>query len=159
MHFINVFGKIFIFHSNLSSNTSVLHQFPTFYKNILLSWKINFPHIFYTPSCIGSKFLWFKDYITTDNNSVHFKEFWSQLFTSEGEFKDLNYIKREFQLNDSLYYKFTQISHVILKKWKQILREISAEPSIIYLDDLLIKNNLLLSLEKLTSKVVVNINL
>ena len=159
MHFINVFGKIFIFHSNLSSNTSVLHQFPTFYKNILLSWKINFPHIFYTPSGIGSKFLWFKDYITTDNNSVHFKEFWSQLFTSEGEFKDLNYIKREFQLNDSLYYKFTQISHVILKKWKQILREITAEPSIIYLDDLLIKNNLLLSLEKLTSKVVVNINL
>ena len=38
MHFINnAFGKSFIFHSNLSFKTSVLHQLPTFYANILQS--------------------------------------------------------------------------------------------------------------------------
>ena len=104
MHFINnAFGKNFIFHSNLSFKTSVLDQFPTFYENILQSRKRNFFHISYTPSCIGSQFLWFIKYITIDNNSVHFKEFSShiinfinQLFTSEGELKDWNHIKREF---------------------------------------------------------------
>ena len=102
VHFINnLFGKNFIFHSNLSFKTSVLHQFPTFYVNILQSWKRNFSHISYTTSCIGSQFLWFSNYIRIDNNSVCFKEFSShnvnlinQLFTSEGEFKDWIHIKR-----------------------------------------------------------------
>ena len=141
-----------------------MHQFPTFYANILQSWKRNFSHISYTPSCIGSQFLWFNNYITIDNNSVHFKEFSShninfinQLFTSEGEFKDWNHIKREFQLTNNLYYKFTQISHAIPKKWKQILRENGAKTYVIYLDHHLIKNNLLLSLEKLTSKELYSI--
>ena len=55
------------------------------------------------PSCIGSQFLWVNNNITTDSNSVHFKEFSShsinfinQLFTSEGESKDWNHIKKEF---------------------------------------------------------------
>ena len=141
-----------------------MHQFPTFYANILQSWKRNFSHISYTPSCIGSQFLWFNNYITIDNNSVHFKEFSShninlinELFTSEGEFKDWNHIKREFQLTNNLYYKFTQISHAIPKKWKQILRENGAKTCVIYLDHHLIKNNLLLSLEKLTSKELYSI--
>ena len=43
MHFINnAYWKIFIFHSNLSFKTSVLHQFPTFYADILPSWKKTF---------------------------------------------------------------------------------------------------------------------
>ena len=44
------------------------------------------------------------------NNSVHFKEFSSHninfingLFTSEGEFKDWNQTKKEFQLPHNLY--------------------------------------------------------
>ena len=38
MHFINnASGKNFIFHSNLSFRTSVLHKFPTFYADILQS--------------------------------------------------------------------------------------------------------------------------
>ena len=158
MHFINnAFGKK-NFHSNLSFKTFVLHHFLTFYANIFQLWKRNFSHISYTPSCIESQFLWFNNYITIDNNSVQFKEFSShninfinQLFTSEGEFKDWNHIKREFQLTNNLYYKFTQISHAIPKKWKQILRENGAKTYVIYLDHHLIKNNLLLSLEKLTS--------
>ena len=157
MHFINnAFGKNFIFHCNLSFKTSVLHQFSTFYANILQSWKRN---ISYTPSCIRSQFLRFNNYRTIHNNSVHFKEFSShninfinQLFTSEGEFKDWNHIKRAFQLTDNLYYKFAQISHKIPKNWKQILRENRAETGSIYLDHHLIGNNLLLSLEKLISK-------
>ena len=56
------------------------------------------------------------------------------------------------QLTNNLYYKFTPISHAIPKKWKRILREKRAEICVIYLDHHLIKNNLLLSLEKLTSK-------
>ena len=139
MHFINdAFGKNFIFHSNLSFKTSVLHQFPTFYANIPQSWKRNVSHISYTPSCIGSQFLWFNNYITIDNNSVHFKEFSShninfinKLFTSEGEFEDWNHIKREFQHANNLYYKFTQILHAIPKKWKQILRENGAKTNVI----------------------------
>ena len=124
MHFINnVFGKNFIFHSNLSFKTSGLHQFPAFYANILQSWKRNFSHISYTPGFIGSQFLWFNNYIAIDQNYVHFKEFSShnikftnQLFTYERELEDWNHIKREFQLTNNLYYKFKQIPHAILKK-------------------------------------------
>ena len=146
MHFINnAFGKNFIFHSNLSFETSVLHQFPIFYGNILQSQKRNFSHISYTPSCIGSQFLWFNNYITIDNNSVHFKEFSShninfinQLFTSEGEFKNWNPVRREFQLTYSLSYKVTQISKAIPKIRKQIIRENRAETCAICLDHHLI---------------------
>ena len=43
MHFINnAYWKIFIFRSNLSFKTSVLHQFPTFYADILPSWEKTF---------------------------------------------------------------------------------------------------------------------
>ena len=85
--------------------------------------------------------------------SSHNINFINQLFTSEGEFKGWNHIKREFQVTDNLYYKFTQISHAIYKKWKQILRENRAETSAIYLYIYhLIKNDLLLSLEKSTLK-------
>ena len=126
---------------------------------ILQSWNRNFSHTSYTPNSTRPQFLWFNNYITVDNNSVHFKEFSSrninfinQLFTSKGEFKDWNQNKREFQLTDNLYYKFTQISHAIPKKWKQILRETRTETCVIYLDHHLIKNNLLPSWEKLTSK-------
>ena len=82
MHFTNnALGKNFIFHPNLSFETSVLHQFPTFHANILQSWKRNFSHISYTPSYIGSQCLWYNNYITIDNNSVHFKEFSNQIIT------------------------------------------------------------------------------
>ena len=76
MHFISdAFRKNSIFfYSNLNFKTSVLHQFPTFYANILQSCKINFSHS-YTPSCIGSQFLWFNNYIRIDNNSADFKGF------------------------------------------------------------------------------------
>ena len=63
----------FFLNSNLSFKTSVLHQFPIFSEIILQSCKINFSHS-YTSSCIGSQFLWFNNYIRTDNNSVRFKE-------------------------------------------------------------------------------------
>ena len=55
--------------------------------------------------------------------------------------QDWNHIKREFQLTDNLYYKFTQISHAIPKEWKQILRENEVETCVIYLDHHLLKNN------------------
>ena len=45
--------------------------------------------------------------------------------------KGENCIKSEFQLTNSLYYKFTQISQAIPKKWKQILRENSAETCVL----------------------------
>ena len=85
--------------------------------------KETFCHFSHTTSCIGSQFLWFNNYITIDTNSVHFKEFSShninfinQLFTSEGEFKNWNHIKREFQYTNNLYYKFIQIPHATSKK-------------------------------------------
>ena len=108
VHFINnAFGKnFFFFHSNISLKTSVLHQFTNIYANLLQSWKRNFSHISYTPSCIVSQILWFNNYIIIDNNSIHFKEFSShninfinQFFTPEGQFKDWNHIKGEFQLD------------------------------------------------------------
>ena len=49
----------------------------------------------YSPSCIGSKFLWLNNHITIDDNSVYFKEFPSdninfinKLLISELEFQD-----------------------------------------------------------------------
>ena len=44
-----------------------------------------------------------------------------------------------------------QVSHAIPKKWKKSLEK-TAEACAIHLDHYLIKNNLLLSLKKLTSK-------
>ena len=118
-------GKTLFFHSNLSFKTFVLHQFPTFYANILQSWKRNFSYICYIPSCIGSRFLWFNNCVIIDNNYVHIEEFSSHninfinhLFTSEGEFKDWNHIKREFQLTNNLYYKFKEVSYALPKKQK-----------------------------------------
>ena len=74
-------------------------------------------HISYTTSFIEYQFLWFDDYSTIDDNSVHNSDtnsfhninFIDQLFLSDGEHKDWNHIKREFQLTDNLYYKFRQI--------------------------------------------------
>ena len=139
MHFINnAFGKNFTFHSNLSFKTSVLHQFPIFYANILQSWKRNISHISYNASRIGSKFLWFNNSITIDINSVHFKEFSNhninhinQLFTSEGQVKDWNHNKREFQLINNLYYKFTQTLHAIPKTWKQNTKRKQSGPKLV----------------------------
>ena len=91
--YYDVIGKNFIFHSSQFFKISLLHQFPTFYANILQSWKRDFSNIYYTPSCVGSQVLWFNNYITIDSN---------QLLTSEREFNDWNHIKREFQLTDYL---------------------------------------------------------
>ena len=51
---------IVISHSSLSFKMSVLHQFSTFYANILQSQKRNFFHNSYIPSCIVSQSLWFR---------------------------------------------------------------------------------------------------
>ena len=129
----------------LLGKTSVLHQLPTFYTNIFQSWKRNFSYISYTPSCIRSQFLWFNNYITIDNSFVHCKEFLSdninfisQSFTSEGEFKGRNHVKREFWLTDNLYCKFMQLSQ-FLKSGKKILRENRVVTCAIYLDHQVIK--------------------
>ena len=85
MHFINnALGKNFIFHSNLSFKTSVLHQ---------LLYHLLFTQTFFNHRkedyLISLTLL--SNYITIDNDSVHFKYFSSrninfinQLFTSEG---------------------------------------------------------------------------
>ena len=140
--------KNFVFHSSISFRTSVLYPFFTFHGNILQWWKRNFSCISHILSFIGSQFLWFNNYFVIDNNSVHFQEFsshnvnfFNQLFTSEGELEDWNYINWEFQLTNNLYYKFTQISDAIPGKWKQVLRENRAETCTVYLDHDLTKNN------------------
>ena len=140
MHFIDAFGKKNYFSFKFQfQNFFIASVSSNFYPNILPSWKSNFSRISYTASCIRFQFLWFNNYITIHNNSVHFKEFSSQninfinhLFTSEGEFKEWNQIKRKFQLAYNLYYKFTQISHALPKKWKQILRGNREEPCTIH---------------------------
>ena len=150
-------GKTLFFIQILVSKLLYCISFILFMQNIFQLWKRNVSHISYIPSFVGSQFIWFNNHITIDNNSVHFKEFSSYninlvkpLFTSGRKFKDWNSIKKEFQLTDNLYYKFTQISRAISKKWKKILRENRAETCVIYLDYHLIKNNLLISLEKLS---------
>ena len=49
------------------------------------------------------------------------------------------------------------MSHAVPKKWMQILRENRGEICVIYQDHHLFKNNLLLSLKKLTSKELYSI--
>ena len=89
----------------------------------------------------------------------HNINFINHLWTSDREFKDWNHIKREFQFNYNLYYKFTQILHEIPKKWMKILRKNRAKTYVIYLDIHLIKNDLHLNLEKLTSKELHSISI
>ena len=74
IHFSNnAFEENSIFKWNLSFKTSVLHQFPTFYANTFQSCRKNFSHIPYIASCIESQFICFNNYITIDNNYIHFK--------------------------------------------------------------------------------------
>ena len=80
----------------------------------------------------------------------HNINFIDQLFTSEGEFKDWNHVKREYQLTNDLYHELTQISNAIPKKLKQILKGNRAKTCALYQNYHLIKKNLLLSLEKPT---------
>ena len=122
MHFINnTFGKSFIFHLNVSFKSFVLHQFLTFYANILYSWKRNFSHISYTRSCIGSQFL----YLATILQLITIlKNFRATILTLS-----ISYL----HLRENLKTGITQISHVIPKNWKQIIRENRAETCVMYL--------------------------
>ena len=90
MHFVNnVLGKNFFSIQTLVLKLLHCTSFLLFMQ-IFDHEKKNFSQISYIPSFIGSQFLWFSNYTTSDSNHVHVKEFsshninfFSQSFTLE----------------------------------------------------------------------------
>ena len=152
-------GENFKFHPNLSLDANLINFFPLFYKNIFIFWQkflVNFSKL---PSCILSEFLWFNKFIKINYKPCYFEcfstknlNFVNQLFCEAGKLKEWHLLKNEFSLNDKLYYKWIQIIDAIPSEWKNIIKE-NKNPTnnLILQDHHLIKNNSMISIEKLTS--------
>ena len=94
------FGKFFILHSTLSFKKKLIKSFPSFYKEILVNWKIFFCRIRETPSCILSQLLFYNIYIQIDEGDGHLSRFSqnnlnlvSQLFDTNGTVKSWHLLK------------------------------------------------------------------
>ena len=80
--------------------------FPSFYRQIILNWEKRLAKITKVPSCILSQYLWYNSSIQVNNSSVYFLKFsekntnyFSQLFSDNGSFKQWHEFKREHNLH------------------------------------------------------------
>ena len=114
-----------------------------------MAWKKSFSHISETFSCIRSQFLWYNNSIKIGNTPYHFKELFgknanyiNQLFKDNEELKHCKDFKREFYLSEYLLHKWLQLTHVVPRKWRHILKQnLDISQNLIYLNHHLIKNN------------------
>ena len=121
--------------------------------NTLLFFQSFLP-VFYPP------FLWYNKDILISNKPIYFKRFSNnnlnyvtQLFDDTENSKEWIKLKRKFNLNNNLHFKWIQLIHLIPQKWKNtIIKTLEYLKSFFFLNHHLIKCNILLSLEKLNSK-------
>ena len=107
-------GTSFKFHSrNLLFKSNKTKLFPAFYREIILNWKKHIAMMAEIPSCILPQYLWHNKSIQVDKASVHFLTFSeksinyvSQLFSDNGSIKRWHEFKREYNLNESSYFKW-----------------------------------------------------
>ena len=159
LHLIRIkLGQNFKFHSNLSYDTKLFTSVPVFCKNIFRYWSQHFTVFPDLPSCILSSFLWYHKDILISNKPIYFKRsnnnlsYVTQLFDDTGNTKEWMKLKHEFNLNSNLYFKWMQLIHSIPQKLKNTIRNNRISENLLFLNHHLIKCNILLSLEKLTSK-------
>ena len=157
----NVFGLNFIFHSNLSLDLKLIYRFPSFYQVLFKNWIETFSYNSDSPSCIRSQFLWFNKQLRIDNKSFILKElsdknlnFLNQLYDPEGNVKQWEDIKQEFQLNEDAFYKWVQTIHSIPVSWKNMISKTDSSNIDVHLDHNLIWNNRILCIEKLTAREI-----
>ena len=123
-----IFGKSFIFHSNLSFKKNLIKSFPSFYKEILLNWKTFLARTPETPSCILSQLLWYNIHIQIDESDLYFTRFSqkdlnfvSQLCDTNVSVKTWHHLKRE-NLNNS-YFQWLQLINAIPEKRKFTIKQ------------------------------------
>ena len=160
LHLISItLGQNFKFHSNLPYDTKLLTSFPVFYENIFRYWSQHYTVSPDLPSCILSSFLLYNKDILISNKPIYFKRFSNnnlnyvtQLFDDTGNSKEWIKLKRKFNLNNNLYFKWIQLIHSIPQKWKNTIKNFRISENLLFLNHHLIKCNILLSQEKLNSK-------
>ena len=129
--FKETFGNHFKLHSNLELKVSLMKKIPSFYKSILINWMKYFSSDPIVPSCILNQFIWYNKYIKVDGSPIFFKNislkginYLSHLINETGTFKTWSEIKREYNLDDGMFFQFMQITHSIPGDWKNQIRKI-----------------------------------
>ena len=80
--------------------------------------------------------------------------FLDDLYNTENEFKTRDEIKISYNLKNKPYFKWRQIVNSIPKAWKKVIKESPSDGSnLVLLDHQLFKNNRILSIYKMNSKM------
>ena len=102
---------------------------PTFYKNILFTWGNCSSDPIDIRNILG-QFLWYNKFIKNDGKSFYWKDFanagllhFAQMCENH-EIKSWIQIKQEYDLNDTLHFKYMQLVNAIPNPWKQLIREV-----------------------------------
>ena len=152
-----------MFHSNLKVNKS----FPKYYREIINTWGSKCACQTLVPPAILSQFLWFNSQVQIGNKSVLFSSFSErninfvgQLFKTDGTVKPWKQLQEEYGLANKLKFKWIQIIHSLPKSWiEQIFIDSGNSINLTIQDHHLIKKHQILSLNKLDSKELYNIQL
>ena len=132
------------------------------YVDIFTKWKTHVSETPKTPTCLLSQFLWFSNYIQIGGNPLHLKNFaakninfLTQLF-EEGNLKPGDDLKLESNLTNETYFQWLQLKQIIPRKREINIRQNSGNVSNILIQDHhFIKGGPILTLEKLSSKEVI----
>ena len=122
-------------------HTILLHtSFPVFYKNIFCYWSQHFTLSRKLLSSISSTFLWYNKYILISNKPIYLKSFSNndlnyvtQLFDDTRNTKEWIKLKHEFNLSNSLYFKWMQLIHSIPQKWKDAIKNNRISEDLLFL--------------------------
>ena len=111
-----IVGKNFNFHSNLLVKSSLIQNLPCYYQEIFCNWYKHLSSPVSVKSTIMSQFLWFnKDILiekkgllcpTMSNNGLNDV---GQLFDNNGEIKDRETIKLEFNCENEFYFPWIKL--------------------------------------------------
>ena len=116
--------------SNLFFKSHKTKFFPSFYREIILNWKIHLAMMAEISSCILSQYLWYNKTIQVDKVSIHLLtsseksiNYVLQLFSDNGSIKKWHEFKIEYNLHGSSYFKWLQLVDSIPESWKFIIKE------------------------------------
>ena len=92
-----------------------------------MNWKKYFIPSSVTASCVLSQFLWYNSYIKTDNKAVYLNfftakniNFITQLFNTDGSFKNWKTLKTEYALQNKYQFCWLQLINAIPEMWKHV---------------------------------------
>ena len=119
------FGDINVFYHHFSPTGEALRSFPIFYRDVFALWR-NCSTRPITPASILNQRIWHNDFIKIGNSPVIFRDFARanlnfvfQLFNHDGSIKTWDQVKTEFNLQNRLYFRYTQLVHALPQGWRQ----------------------------------------